>query len=169
MPEPVIVVPYDSGWPKKYENEKHLILSVAGDLLKAIEHIGSTSISGLGAKPIIDILAGVDDLDIALECVAPLAGIGYEYRSETNPSIPERRYFRKGKPRLFHLHMCEYKGSFWYKHILFRDYLREHPEVAAEYFELKKRLAEKYGRDRIGYTEAKADFIERITEIAREG
>jgi len=165
---PVIIVPYNPRWPEFYEVEKELILSVLVDKVEAIEHAGSTAVPGLGAKPIIDIITGVGDLDISKECIGALAGIGYEYLPVTNPPIPERRYFRKREPHLFHLHMCVYRGSFWNELVLFRDYLRANPETAGEYYQLKKRLADKYGSDRLGYTEAKAEFIEGVISKTRK-
>jgi GrpB-like predicted nucleotidyltransferase (UPF0157 family) len=168
MSEHVIIAPYNPRWPEFYEQEKELILSVLVDKVEAIEHAGSTAVPGLGAKPIIDMIAGVGDLDIAGECIGALAGIGYEYLPETNPPIPERRYFRKREPRLFHLHMCVYRGSFWNGLVLFRDSLRANPEVAEEYYHLKVQLAREYGQDRLSYTEAKAKFIERVISKTRK-
>lgn len=166
MKPPVVIVPYNPRWSEFYEQEKKKVIEILGDKVHAIEHAGSTAVPEQGAKPIIDILVGVGDLDVAQKCIAPLTSIGYEFRPETNPPIPERRYFRKREPQLIHLHMCEYNGGFWRKLILFRDYLCAHPEVAEEYYNFKKRLAEKYASDRIGYTKAKTEFIERVIEKA---
>ncbi|MDH4208951.1 MAG: GrpB family protein, partial [Anaerolineae bacterium] len=94
---------------------------------------------------------------------------GYEYVPEYNEFIPERRYFHKGPPeaRTFHLHMVELASEFWERHLLFRDWLRSHPEDAQEYDELKRGLADRFGRDREGYTEAKGPFIEAVVVRAR--
>jgi len=169
MPAPVIVVEYDPRWPALYEEESQLILRTVGSLVLSLEHIGSTAVPGLGGKPIIDIMGGVRLLAEAEQCVAPLAGIGYEYVPEYNELIPERRYFHKGpaEARLFHLHMVEHSSDFWEKHLLFRDWLRSHPEDAQRYYQLKKDLAARFGRDREGYTEAKTPFIESIVARAR--
>jgi GrpB-like predicted nucleotidyltransferase (UPF0157 family) len=169
VPAPVVIVEYDPRWPTMYEQERDLILGATGDLIVVVEHIGSTAVPNLGGKRIIDILAGVRCLEDAERCVEPLAVIGYEYVPEYNEVIPERRYFHKGPPegRTFHLHMAEYRGDFWTKHLLFRDWLQGHPEDAREYFRLKKELADRFGRDREGYTEAKTGFIESIVTRAR--
>lgn len=169
MPAPVIVVEYDPGWPALYEEESRLILRTVGSVVLSLEHFGSTAVPGLGGKPIIDIMGGVRRLAEAEQCVAPLAHIGYEYVREYNELIPERRYFHKGAPeaRLFHLHMVEHNGDFWEKHLLFRDWLRSHPEDAQRYYQLKKDLVARFGRDREGYTQAKTPFVESIVARAR--
>ncbi len=139
-----------------------VIQKAIGHIIVGIEHIGSTAVPSLGAKPIIDILVAVNHLSDAEQCIEPLQSIGYEYVPEYEESIPERRYFHKGGPpkeQHYHLHMVELTSDFWKKHLLFRDHLRTHPKIAQKYHELKKRLALKYGSDREGYTEAKTSFI----------
>lgn len=125
----------------------------------------------MGAKPIIDIMVGVRRLSDAQGCIGPLEAIGYEYVPEYEVSIPERRYFRKGPSSLpnehYHLHMVEYNGDFWKRHLLFRDYLRAHPRAAGKYHKLKKELAAKYRLNRDAYTEAKTLFIESIISKAK--
>lgn len=170
MSRPVNVVDYDPKWPNLYEDEKRRILEVLGDVILRIEHIGSTAIPGIGAKPIIDIMVAVNSLSDAEECIQPLQRIGYEYQPEHEASMPERRFFRRGNPpkeRHYHLHMVEQTGDFWKRHLLFRNYLRVHPKAAQDYYELKKRLAYEYGSDREGYTGAKTPFIESIVKRAR--
>jgi GrpB-like predicted nucleotidyltransferase (UPF0157 family) len=164
MPAPVSIVEYDPRWPALYEQESLLILKTLGSLVLSLEHIGSTAVPGLGGKPIIDIMGGVRRLADAEQCVESLAGIGYEYVPEYNEIIPERRYFHKGPPeaRLFHLHMVESTSDFWDKHLLFRDWLRSQPGDAEEYYQLKRELADRFGTDREGYTDAKTPFIESI-------
>jgi GrpB-like predicted nucleotidyltransferase (UPF0157 family) len=138
----VKVVDYDPNWPLMFEREKVKILSVIANKVVAIEHIGSTAVPGLGAKPIIDIMVGVRSLSDAQKCIEPLGTIGYEYISKYEVAIPERRYFRRGPPNLpnrhYHLHMVEYNSDFWKRHLLFRDYLRVHPHAAREYNNLKR-------------------------------
>jgi GrpB-like predicted nucleotidyltransferase (UPF0157 family) len=165
----VVVVDYDPQWPSQYEEEKERILDVIGYVAVAIEHIGSTAVPGLGAKPIIDIMVAVARLADAERCIEPLQEIGYEYVPEYNDLIPERRYFHKGPPgaRTYHLHMVELTSEFWERHLLFRDSLRVHPEEAQRYDQLKKDLAAKFGSDRDGYTEAKTSFIESVIAKAR--
>lgn len=169
MSTSVVVVDYDPQWTTSYEEEKERILGAIGDVAVAIEHIGSTAVPGLGAKPIIDIMVAVPVLADAERCTEPLQEIGYEYVPEYNDVIPERRYFHKGPPgaRTYHLHMVELTSGFWERHLLFRDSLRVHPEEAQRYDQLKKDLAAKFGSDRDGYTEAKTSFIESVIAKAR--
>ena len=165
----VEVVEYDPKWVTLYREEKAKILAAIGRLAVAIEHIGSTAVVGLGAKPIIDIMVGVIRLSDAQQCMEPLGSIGYEYQPQHEATIPERRFFRKGelpKEQHYHLHMVEKGSGFWKTHLAFRDYLRTDPETTRQYCELKKKLASKYGSDREGYTEAKTSFIESIVAKA---
>ncbi len=164
--EPVGIAEYDPAWPALFEREWGLIAGVLGDLADAIEHIGSTAVPGLGAKPIIDILIAVRTLAEGERCIRPLEPLGHEYKGEMG--IPGRLYFRKltqGR-RSSQLHMVEHGCDFWERHILFRDYLRRQPREAQAYYELKVRLAERFGTDRLGYNEAKTEFIE--AALARE-
>jgi GrpB-like predicted nucleotidyltransferase (UPF0157 family) len=152
-----------------FDREKTLILNAIGSEAICIEHIGSTAVPGLGAKPIIDIMVGISRLSDAKRCINPLERIGYEYVPEYEDSIPERRYFRKGpnEPnKHYHLHMVEYDSEFWKRQLFFRDYLRTHPKAASEYFKLKKQLAVKYHLNREGYTDAKTSFITSILSKA---
>jgi GrpB-like predicted nucleotidyltransferase (UPF0157 family) len=165
MSRPVRIVDYNPQWPVLFEKERRQIEEVIGHIVVRIEHIGSTAVHGLGAKPIIDIMVAVNRLSDAEKCIEPLGSICYEYVPEFEDSIPERRYFHKGHPpkeQHYHLHMVELTSDFWRKHLLFRDFLRTHPKVAQEYYELKKRLAVEYGSNREGYTNAKKSFIESV-------
>jgi len=170
MEAPVKVVDYDPNWPLLFEEEKAKILSVIAKNVVAIEHVGSTAVQGLGAKPIIDIMVGIHHLSDAQGCITPLETVGYEYVPEYENSIPQRRYFRKGPSNVpnkhYHLHMVEYGSDFWRCHLLFRDYLRAHPHAVGEYYRLKKELAAKYRLNREAYTEAKTLFIESIVAKA---
>lgn len=166
----VVVVDYDPEWAILYEEEKRRILEVLGHIIVEIEHIGSTAVPNLGAKPIIDIIAAVSHLSDAEKCIEPLSSIDYEYVPEYEASFPERRYFHKGHPpkeQHYHLHMVEKRSDFWKRHLLFRDHLRAHPEVAQRYYRLKKELASKYDSNREAYTDAKTSFIESIVAEAR--
>jgi GrpB-like predicted nucleotidyltransferase (UPF0157 family) len=164
----IIIADYDPQWPILYEEEEARILGVIGDKVVAIEHIGSTAVPGLGAKPIIDIMVAVRHLADADECIEPLQSIGYEYVPEYEASIPKRRYFRRGSQEAHrHLHIVERRSDFWERHILFRDFLRAHFEIAQQYYQLKKELAAKFGSDRDAYTDAKMSFIESVVAEAR--
>jgi len=158
---------YDPAWPGAFERERAAILAALGDLVFAIEHVGSTSVPGLGAKPIIDIMAGLRELADHARCVAPLRSLGYEHKGEFG--IPGRHYFRKPVrgARTHQIHMVEHSSSFWVRHLLFRDYLRANAEEARAYCELKLRLAARFGADVEGYTEAKTEFIRSAEAKAR--
>lgn len=166
---PVRVVPYDPRWPAMFEEDRRRILDACGGQVAAVEHVGSTSVPGLGAKPIIDVMAGLRSLDDAPLCVTPLHRLGYVYVPRHEVIMPERRYFRRGSPGAgtHHLHMVELGSDFWVEHLLFRDYLRAHPGAAGAYEALKRKLAAAHGPDRGAYTEAKTDFIRSTVEKAR--
>lgn len=172
MPRPVRMVDYDPGWPMLYEEEKRRIREAVGHKVIAIEHIGSTAVSGLGGKPIIDIMAGVCHYTEADGCISLLQDL--DYRDVTpQPEQPDWYYCLSkayhGETvnlKSFHLHLVKFMSDHWEKHLLFRDFLRTHPDVAQQYCELKKKLAAKYGSNRIGYTEAKRSFIEFVVTQA---
>ena len=155
---------YDPRWPRRFLEEKTRILASIGRWAGSVEHVGSTAIPRLAAKPIIDILVGLRDLEDATECIPRLEGIGYEYVPEYEAVRPERRYFRKGpvEARTHHLHMVETSSPFFRNHILFRDYLRSHPAEAQRYEKLKRRLAEEHEFNRDAYTEGKTRFVESV-------
>jgi GrpB-like predicted nucleotidyltransferase (UPF0157 family) len=169
MGAPLVIVDYNPRWPFLYEQEKALILGAIGHIIAAIEHVGSTSVPGLGAKPIIDLMIGLHRLEDAVECIPRLQALNYRYVPEFEAAIPERRFFRKGpdEARTHHIHMVERSSEFWCEHVLFRDYLRVHPQDAAEYLRLKRELAARFGTDRQGYTDAKAPFIRSLLVKAR--
>ena len=160
------LAPHQAEWKTLFESEAKLLREALERYAVAIEHIGSTAVSGLEAKPIIDILIGVQKLEDAEKCIAPLTEISYEYRGEQG--IAKRFYFRKGNADVstHHLHMVEMTGDFWRTHLLFRDYLRQHPKAVKDYGRLKRELAVKYKNNRPAYTEAKAAFIENILKKA---
>ncbi|QAS54644.1 GrpB family protein [Halobacillus litoralis] len=155
---------YDPAWPLVYKEEYKRIRQVLMDDKKRIEHIGSTSIPNLAAKPIIDILVGIPQLGKFTECVEPLSSIGYEYVPK--PEWKERKFFRKGPKGngTFHLHICEIHGTEWTEKLAFRDYLRTQPEKAKEYEALKRQLAHSHQEDRSLYTEKKTPFIRSVIE-----
>lgn len=166
-PKQIAMAAYDPGWPRRFEEERDAIAAALGDAVLDIEHVGSTSVPGLAAKPVIDMLIAVANLDDAREgVVAPLADLGYDYVPEYEAVMPNRLYFRKGDPTGYHIHMVVSGGEFWDRHLRFRDYLRAHSEAVAEYAALKKRLAEEHGSDMDGYTDAKSDFIRGIEKKA---
>lgn len=157
--KPVILVEYNDEWPKLFDDEKARLRNRGGELVVEIEHIGSTSVPGLSAKPIIDILLGVKKLEDADTLVDVFSREGYKYAPQHEDLLPERRFMSRPG---FHLHMTEHGNLFWRKHIFFRNYLRSHAEVRAEYAQLKTMLAGKYRNDRSAYTDSKSDFINSI-------
>ena len=161
------LVPYAAQRKRFFEAEKALLHAAIGDYVLAIEHVGSTSIPGMIAKPILDIGIAVRDYEQARICVQPIRGLGYEYRGEQG--MPRRHYFVKGDPRTHHLHVLEATSLDWENMILFRDYLTQHSEAASQYAELKLELARRFPSDREAYQDGKAPFVERVLELARSG
>jgi GrpB-like predicted nucleotidyltransferase (UPF0157 family) len=147
-------------WSAAYERERARIAAAIGEHVLGIEHVGSTSIPDVPAKPILDILVGVEDFDRARVCVEPMAAIGYDYRGENG--IPRRHYFVKGEPRTHHLHMVEVGSDAWSTTLRFRDLLRTHSDLASEYAHEKERLAALYRDDRGAYQREKDEVVERI-------
>ena len=157
-------MPHSELWHQLFVVEEARLRDAAGAHLVAIEHVGSTSICGLSAKPIIDIAGAVQEIADVEKCTVPIEAIGYQYRGENG--LPGRHYFVRGEPRTHHLHVVELRSDFWRSHLLFRDYLRQHSEVAEAYDKLKRQLAQQYKENREAYTEGKAAFIENVLRMA---
>ena len=165
MPERIEVVPYDTGWPALFSRRGAKLRAALGDVALRVDHIGSTSVQGLAAKPVIDIQVSVTSLEPIGAYRLPLEGLGFNYRID-NADLT-KRYFREAPgSRRAHIHVRR-SGS-WAEQfsLLFRDYMRTHQEDAARYAELKRRLAAQYGEDRHGYTEAKEPFIWEVMRLA---
>ncbi|MDQ0483928.1 GrpB family protein [Guptibacillus hwajinpoensis] len=158
---------YNDEWESQFEYEKERMIAALGDKIAGIEHIGSTSIKGLKAKPIIDILIGVEDLRVTADLVQPLNEIEFEYVPKQE--FTDSRFFRKGLwgQGTCHLHICEIDRTEWIEKIVFRDYLRKHSNVAEEYALLKSELATIYKDDRSTYTKQKEPFIKDTIRKAR--
>ena len=163
----VMLIPHTEEWHRLFDEEQRRLGDAIGTVALAIEHMGSTAVRGLAAKPIIDIAVAVRDIDDVALCVRPLQSIGYIYRGELG--IPGRHFFCAGEPRTHHLHMSELTSEHWWRHLLFRDCLRDHPETRGEYEELKMSLADRYGNDREAYTEGKSAFIQSLLVAAVSG
>jgi GrpB-like predicted nucleotidyltransferase (UPF0157 family) len=165
--EPIFLVPYDPLWPQRFEEERAVLASALQAWLAGpIEHIGSTAVPGLTAKPIIDIMAGVKDLASSVPAQAALASLNYMYF----PYRPDvMHWFCKPSPaqRTHHLHLVPVQSPLWVERLLFRDFLRRYPAAAADYAALKETLAAKHALDREAYTEAKSEFVQSILERAR--
>ena len=161
---PVRIEPYDPDWPERFEQERAALKDLLGtDITGGIHHIGSTSVPGLGAKPIIDILVGLKDLETARSYIEPLKTLNYMY---TPYRAGTEVWFCKPHParRTHHLHLVPAGSERLRADLAFRDYLRLHPEVAEEYLTLKRRLAAEFGPDREAYTQAKAEFVRSIVD-----
>lgn len=158
----VKIEPYRSEWVKNFEDEKQLIKAKIEKHIKDVQHIGSTSIVGLDSKPIIDIAIGVESLEDGRLCIEGLSELGYVYMNDAG--VPGRHFFAKGvdECRTHYLHIEVIGGQLWKSHILFRDYLREHPEETEKYAKLKYQLAVEHESDRIKYTLGKEPFIKAI-------
>lgn len=182
--KPIVIADYDPAWPARFRNERALILDACGrEPFRRIEHVGSTAVPDLAAKPIIDIMPGLHSLSGADALIAPLSSIGYEYVPEYeranafDDGMPERRYFRKDVrgERAFHMHMVEAGSDFWRTHLMFRNALRTSPRDRQEYERVKRRIAAEYNRSvtaesnvNRGYTDRKSDCISDIMSGARE-
>ncbi len=157
-----VVVPYDPEWPRRFEEERALLeRALAPWLDGGIHHIGSTAIPGIAAKPQIDMMAGVRDLEEARAAFAPLAELGYE---ET-PHRPRTHHFSKpaGGPWTHHLHLTEPGSDLWVERLAFRDALRADPALVAEYQALKLQMAEEERHGGSAYSAVtKRPFVARV-------
>ena len=165
----VLIADYDPQWPYLYAQEAEAIRRAVGKALVAVEHVGSTSVPGLAAKPVIDILAGVTSFAAGEHSVPALEAFGYECRGENG--IPGRLFFRKGLVqyrRTHHLHLVQTNHEQWVGMLSFRDFLRTHPDEARCYEALKRNLAAQFRDNRKAYTEGKEEFVKAILEKARE-
>jgi len=173
--EPIILAPYDAQWPRLFEEEKQRIIDAIGPWLEAVEHVGSTAIPAIAAKPIIDICVGLRRDEDGEKTIAPLEAIGYEYLGEYG--IRGRYYFRKrtgtplpgqahgGVGRTHQLHMYQVGHDEWDAHLAFREYLRAHREAAQEYEALKRELAARHD-DVEDYANGKCDFLRTVLTAA---
>lgn len=163
--EEVTLQKYDTRWPSLFAAERERLLLLAPQLparLVDIQHIGSTAVPGLAAKPVIDMLAGVESMAAAEALLAPLCANGYTTSAEFNASLSDRKWLMRWADgrRTHHLHLVVHGGEVWAQRLRFRDALRADPALAARYAALKAALAAKHPRDREAYTEAKAAFVQ---------
>ena len=167
----VVIVEYNPNWVLLFEQEATRIREVLDEnLVTRIEHFGSTAVPGLAAKPIIDLLVGVRSLVEAKQvAVLQLETLGYAYWFD-NPD-PQRMFFVKGlppnSPRTHHIHMIEPDSLLW-ERLLFRDYLRKHPDEAARYAQLKRHLAQHLSANREAYTSGKTEYVKSVMQKARQ-
>jgi len=165
----VTIVEYRPEWRKLFEDEKRILQTALGEVSTRIEHIGSTAVAGLAAKPVIDLMVGLEDFSIADNLVPKIEALAYEYIKKYEAVMPFRRFFIKEQAgiRTHQIHLVGIGSEFWERLILFRDYLRQNPGVAAKYASLKKELAEREWNDVNEYADAKTEFIRKIENEAR--
>ena len=172
--EKFAIEPYNPMWPLMFKDEKeHISLNLPNALIKCIEHFGSTAVPGLSAKPIIDMLVEVTSLEETKEKIAPFLELqGYDYfwrPTFGDDKSPFYAWFIKRDSkgnRTHHIHMVEKNFEHWDR-LYFRNYLIENQEIAGEYQELKLHLSKECNRDRVEYTKRKTEFIQRITQLAK--
>ena len=173
--ERILIVSYRSSWPKMFRDEANFLRrELPRDLIKRIEHFGSTAVPGLSSKPIIDILVEVTSLEETKKQIVPiLKSEGYEYfwrPAFGNYGPPYYAWFIKRNTegiRTHHIHMVEKDSKLWDR-IYFRDYLKEFPQTAESYNKLKIELSKEYSNDRVKYTEGKSEFIIKTTKKAKK-
>jgi GrpB-like predicted nucleotidyltransferase (UPF0157 family) len=162
----VVVVAYDPDWPRQFAELARSVREALGDLDATVEHVGSTSVPGLAAKPVIDIdvvVASAADVPRAIERLRPL---GYLHQGDRG--VTGREAFTwPPDARRHHLYLVVSGSEPHLEHVELRDYLRDNPRVAADYGALKTELAQRLGADRLGYTEAKAEFVAGVLRAAR--
>jgi len=154
----VRLVAYDPRWPALYLRERARLQQHLGPL--PLEHVGSTSVPGLDAKPILDLMAGVESDAARTQMIEPLRRAGYTHGD--SDVIAGRLYFRRDDEaglRTHQLSVCAFGGRFWTEHLAFRDALRADAALAIRYLQLKRELAQRFPSDRIAYSEAKSGFV----------
>jgi GrpB-like predicted nucleotidyltransferase (UPF0157 family) len=164
--EPVEIVPYDPAWPHLYEVWRARLDTAIGAAAERIEHVGSTSVPGLPAKPIVDIQVSVGELSKEVRYVPACESLGLQLRG----SDDEHRYLQPSpdRPREVHVHVCPSGGRWERIHLLFRDFLRSDARARDSYAEMKHRQAETWKDDRWAYTESKTDLILQLMDRAEE-
>ena len=166
--EEVVLQPHDPVWATMFQAERMRLLSLFPSQFIDIQHIGSTAVPGLPAKPIVDLLAGVRSMEVADELIALLCGCGYVASAEFNEKLIDSRWLMRtsGGHRTHHLHVAVHGSEFWLKRLRFRDALLMDAELAARYARLKSDLASRHRNDREAYTDAKAEFIDAASKAA---
>jgi GrpB-like predicted nucleotidyltransferase (UPF0157 family) len=160
----VELVDHDPSWAELFEAERGRISAIFDGRAVGIEHVGSTSVPDLCAKPIVDVLVGLRELELSDDDVESMRSLGYEYLGEYG--LPGRLFFRK-EPRTHHVHVVAHGGEHWERQLMFRDALRSDTEERERYDEFKRRLAAE-GHPRDVYTELKTPFIREVEARARE-
>ena len=159
--------PYNPEWQKLFEAEKSALKKVLGDKFVATEHVGSTAIPDIKAKPILDLMLAIPDLESWEWVKDPLAKLGYEFRRDLRKE-QGHILFVKGpeENRTHYLKITELNSDFWNEHILFRDYLINNPQYREEYQKLKENLFDAHTGNREPYTKGKEEFVRKILKLA---
>lgn len=160
----VVLSAPDPAWHAVFYEESARLLGAARDFLVSIEHVGSTAIPGLHAKPIVDIAAATPTFEGFFPAVTRIERLGYTFRGEFG--VPRRHFFTLGDPVTVHFHVFEEHGKDWPEQLLFRDAMRASERLRNEYEALKVELAARFANDRPAYTAAKAEFIQRVLRDA---
>lgn len=157
----VTLLPYSSTWPALFGTLRDELHSIFETAPIVVEHIGSTSVPGLCAKPVIDVLLGAESLSDIEQQIPQMQRAGFLYISKYEVEIPDRRYFVRSAPDTLrvHVHAVQQHGAIWSDHLLFRDALRTDPSLLQAYAELKQSLAQEYRHDKAAYTAAKDPFV----------
>jgi len=159
------VVEYDPCWIRTFEEIREFVLPVLSDLIITIEHVGSTSVPGLAAKPIVDMDVVVSTQEDVFTAIQRLATLGYVHEGDLGAKGREA-FIPPANVVWHHLYVCTVDNTEYKRHILFRDYLRSHLEDAKRYSNLKLELAERFNNNRVAYTNAKNDFVTEILQRA---
>ncbi len=185
----ITIEPYTSEWVIRFQGEQAKLLQVLQPWQPSVEHIGSTSVPGLGAKPIIDILIGMANEQQLAAIILPMMAAGYSYFKKYEPLLPYRRLFVHLQPlhntllpslvdiadpspigpvaiALANIHVLVKNTHHWNRHIAFRDYLRSHPDIKERYYQLKKTLSARTFRDTLEYNDAKSSFVKSTEQQA---
>jgi GrpB-like predicted nucleotidyltransferase (UPF0157 family) len=160
------IVDYDPAWPELAAAEMARVEVALGAQVARIDHVGSTAVPGMAAKPIVDLQVSVAEISPPEPYARPLEGLGYLFAPD--PDSPDFHFFGKPveRPRTFHLHVCAAGSEDEFRHLALRDYLRAHPEEAAQYGEVKRGLVALRPGDRLAYIEGKADYVAALEERA---
>jgi GrpB-like predicted nucleotidyltransferase (UPF0157 family) len=155
----VRIVDHDSAWAVMAEQELRRIQEAVADVAVRVEHVGSTAVPGLAAKPIIDLQLSVADMEPRERYVAPLERLGYLFVPA--PESPDYHFFAKPpeRPRTYHLHVCETRGEHEFRHVAVRDFLRSHPDEAMHYAALKREVVARHPQDRLAYIDGKNSYV----------
>jgi GrpB-like predicted nucleotidyltransferase (UPF0157 family) len=163
--EPITLSLYDPEWTYRFAQEKTVILRAIGELVIEIEHFGSTAVTGLTAKPIVDILVGLTQYPMPAASIHTLEKVGYEYFGEAG--VSERLYFRKRKPLAFNLGVVGWGSQLWQENLLLRDYLRSHPDARQNYGRHKQAVMDAGHMQLLAYSEQKAAIVLDLLEQAK--